>query len=251
MLELKNVTKRYGKKLVLDDVSMTFKKEEITCLLGLNGVGKSTTLKAIMRLIPINRGEIALEGEGITSKNMYRLAYIPDIPIHELGRTALQNLDLAKVLYPNFDMKKAERLIKFFKLPYDKKLKELSKGNLARFNLIVGLCQYAEYLLLDEPFSGIDVFTREEFIKILKSEFLEEGQTVIITTHEIDEIQNIADTVIVLEEGQVFKTFSKKEVEAEGLTVREKMRTFYQSNGGVPCGYEGCPKSMDKGGVKQ
>lgn len=231
MLEVKNVTKRYGKRVVLDDVSMAFKKGEITCLLGLNGVGKSTTMKAIMRMIPINKGVITIDGEKISSNNMNKIAYVPDIPIHDLSWTALENLEFAKVFYPLFDMQKAKRLIEFLKLPTDKKLKELSKGNLARFNVIVGLCQYADYLLLDEPFSGIDVFTREEFIKALKSDFLNEGQTVIITTHEIDEIQNVADTIILLEEGKVFGTFTKSEAEAQGLSIVEKMRTLYQREG--------------------
>ena len=227
MIELKNVTKRYKNKTVLDDVSLEFRKGEITCLLGLNGVGKSTTMKAIMRLIPINKGSITLEGEKIGNHNIHKIAYVPDIPIHDLGWTALENLSFAQIFYPNFDIKKAERLIDFLKLPAEKKLKELSKGNLARFNLIVGLCQYSEYILLDEPFSGIDVFTREAFISALKTDFLEEGQTVIITTHEIDEIQSIADRVILLEEGQVFKSFSKAEADEEGLSIIDKMRTLY------------------------
>ena len=109
----------------------------------------------------------------------------------------------------------------------EKKLKELSKGNLARFNIIVGMCQDAPYLLLDEPFSGIDVFTRQSFINLLKSEFLEDGQTVIITTHEIDEIQDIADHIVLLEEGQVFASFSKEEAQNEGLSIVDKMRTLY------------------------
>lgn len=118
-------------------------------------------------------------------------------------------------------------MIQFFKIPTDKKLKELSKGNLARFNIIVGVCQNAPYLLLDEPFSGIDVFTRQSFISLLKSEFLEENQTVIITTHEIDEVQDLADYVILLEDGKVFANFSKEEAKAEGLSIVEKMRTLY------------------------
>lgn len=227
MLELRNVTKRYGRKVVLDNISIEFKKGAITCLLGLNGVGKSTTMKSIMGLTPINRGEILVDGEKINQKNINKLAYVPDVPIHDLGWTALQNLEFAAVFYPGFDMKKAERMIKFFKVPTNQKLKELSKGNLARFNLIVGICQNAPYLLLDEPFSGIDVFTRQSFISILKSEFLEENQTVIITTHEIDEVQDLADYVILLEEGQIFANFSKKEAEAEGLSIVEKMRTLY------------------------
>ena len=228
MLELKNVTKRYGRKVVLDDVSMSFKKGEITCLLGLNGVGKSTAMKAMTKMIPIQKGTITIDGEKVSSKNMDKIAYVPDTPIHDLGWTALENLEFAEIFYPNFRMEKAKSMIEFFKLPKDKKLKELSKGNLARFNLIVGLSQGADYVLLDEPFSGIDVFTREAFIQALKSDFLEAGQTVIITTHEIDEIQNVADTVILLEEGRVFNTFSKLAAEAEGLSIVEKMRTLYR-----------------------
>ena len=95
------------------------------------------------------------------------------------------------------------------------------------FNIIVGVCQNAPYLLLDEPFSGIDVFTRQSFISLLKSEFLEENQTVIITTHEIDEVQDLADYVILLEDGKVFANFSKEEAKAEGLSIVEKMRTLY------------------------
>ncbi|MGL4338594.1 MAG: ABC transporter ATP-binding protein [Turicibacter sp.] len=228
MIELKNVTKRYGKKIVLDDVSMQFEKGRVTCLLGLNGVGKSTTMKSIMRLIPITSGQIEVEGEKITSKNIDKIAYVADIPIHDLGWTIEENLAFAKVFYENFDEEKAKKMIKFFKVPMEKKLKELSKGNLARFNLIVGLAQNTPYILLDEPFSGIDVFTREEFIASLKSDFLEVGQTVIITTHEIDEIEQIADDIILLEEGKVFNKFSKAEAQAEGLSVVEKMRKLYK-----------------------
>lgn len=227
MLEMKNVTKRYGKKVVLDDVSIQFQKGAITCLLGLNGVGKSTTMKAIMKLIPINQGEILINQTPITSHNINQLAYVPDIPIHDLGWTIPKNLEFAQVFYEGFDIEKAWRMIKFFKVPTDKKLKELSKGNLARFNIIIGLCQNTPYLLLDEPFSGIDVFTRQTFINLLKSEFLEKDQTVILTTHEIDEVQDIADHIVLLEDGKVFATFSKDEAEKEGLTIVEKTKSLY------------------------
>lgn len=227
MLEMKNVTKRYGKKVVLDDVSIQFQKGAITCLLGLNGVGKSTTMKSIMKLVPINKGEILIDQTPITSQNINQLAYVPDIPIHDLGWTIPKNLEFAQVFYEGFDIEKAWRMIKFFKVPTDKKLKELSKGNLARFNIIIGLCQNTPYLLLDEPFSGIDVFTRQTFINLLKSEFLEKDQTVILTTHEIDEVQDIADHIVLLEDGKVFATFSKDEAKKEGLTIVEKMKSLY------------------------
>jgi len=228
VLEVNNLTKKYGRRLVLDDVSMTFERGKITCLLGLNGVGKSTTMKAIMQMIPVKSGEFLLDGEPITSKNIDRIAYVPDLPIYNMGLTCDQNLQIAAELYDDFNLEKAERLIEFLKLPRKKKLRELSKGNLARFNLIVGLCQNADVVLLDEPFSGIDVFTRETFIAAMKSEFIEPGQTVVLTTHEINEVQDVADTVILLEDGVVFKTFSKDDALAEGLSIIDKMRTLYQ-----------------------
>ncbi|MGM9988688.1 MAG: ABC transporter ATP-binding protein [Bacillaceae bacterium] len=228
MIELKNVTKKYGKKVVLDDVSATFETGKITCLLGLNGVGKSTTMKAIMRLIPISKGSITVDGEKVCERTIEKLAYIADIPTHDVGMTVDENLHFAEVFYDNFDWQKAERMITFFKLPREKKLKELSKGNLARFNIIIGLCQNTPYILMDEPFSGIDIFAREEFIAALKSDFLEPNQTVILTTHEIDEVQSIADDIILLEEGRVISKFTKEEAEREGLTVVEKMRKIYR-----------------------
>jgi len=228
MIELRNVTKKYGKKVILDDISLSFEKGKITCLLGLNGVGKSTTMKSIMGLIPINKGEILLEGKPVSRKNIDQIAFLADIPTHDLNWTVEENLKMAQVYFDSFDMAKAERMVEFFNLPKEKRLKELSKGNLARFNIIVGLSQNAPYVLMDEPFSGIDIFSREDFIASLKSDFMIEGQTIIITTHEIDEIEGIADQIILIEEGRVMRQFSKDEADKEGLSVVEKMRKIYR-----------------------
>ena len=228
MIELRNVTKKYGRKVILDDISLTFEKGKITCLLGLNGVGKSTTMKSIMGLIPINKGEILLEGKPVSRKNIDQIAFLADIPTHDLNWTVEENLKMAQVYFDSFDMAKAERMVEFFNLPKEKRLKELSKGNLARFNIIVGLSQNAPYVLMDEPFSGIDIFSREDFIASLKSDFMIEGQTIIITTHEIDEIEGIADHIVLIEEGRVMRQFSKDEADKEGLSVVEKMRKIYR-----------------------
>lgn len=228
MIELRNVTKKYGRKVILDDVSIKFEKGKISCLLGLNGVGKSTTMKSIMRLIPISSGQIFVDGEPVSEKNINKIAFLADIPTHDIGWTVEENLRIAEIYYDTFDKEKAERMVEFFKLPKNKALKELSKGNLARFSIVIGLCQNAPYVLMDEPFSGIDIFSREEFIAALKSEFMEEDQTIIITTHEIDEIEGIADEVFLLEEGQVLCNFSSAEAEKEGLSIVEKMRKIYR-----------------------
>lgn len=228
MLELKNVTKKYGRKTVLDDVSITFRKGRVSCLLGINGVGKSTTMKAIMRLIPIQSGEILIDGEKVSEKNMDKLCFIPDLPTFDMGCKVTENFAVAKVLFPKFNEKKAHEIADFFKLDTTKRLKDLSRGNLAKFNIIIGLAQNTEYVLLDEPFSGIDLFTREDFIGAFRSKFMEEGQTIIITTHEIDEIETIAEDIILLEDGHVIQTFTKEEADAQGLTIVDVMRKVYR-----------------------
>lgn len=228
MIELRNVTKKYGKKIILDDVNLAFEKGKISCLLGLNGVGKSTTMKSIMRLIPISKGQILLEGEPISEKNIDKIAFLADVPTHDLNWTVEENLKMADIFYDSFDKEKAVRMVEFFNLPKEKPLKELSKGNLARFTIVIGLSQNAPYVLMDEPFSGIDIFSREEFIASLKSEFMTENQTIIITTHEIDEIESIADHIFLLEEGKVLCNFSKEEAAKEGYTIVEKMRKIYR-----------------------
>ena len=119
-------------------------------------------------------------------------------------------------------------MAEFFRLPMKKRLKELSKGNLARFNILISMSRNAPYVLMDEPFSGIDIFQREEFIASLKTRFMAEGQTIVITTHEIDEIESIADEIIVMEEGKILTIFSKEEAEQEGHTIVEKLRTIYR-----------------------
>ncbi|WP_050613948.1 ABC transporter ATP-binding protein [Bacillus testis] len=228
MIELRNVTKKYGKKTILDDVNITFEKGKISCLLGLNGVGKSTTMKSIMKLIPITKGQILLEGQPVNERNIDKIAFLADVPTHDLNWTVEENLQMANIYYDSFNMDKAREMVAFFNLPQDRRLKELSKGNLARFTIIVGLSQNAPYVLMDEPFSGIDIFSREEFIASLKSRFMIEGQTIIITTHEIDEIETIADHVFLLEEGKVLCSFSKEEAEKEGYSIVEKMRKIYR-----------------------
>ena len=231
MLELKNVTKKYGRKIVLDNVSIQFRKGRVSCLLGINGVGKSTTMKAICRLIPIHGGEITVDGARICEKNIDKICFIPDLPIFDLNCRVTENFRIARVLFSNFDEKKAKEISEFFQLDQTKRLKDLSKGNLAKFNLIIGLAQNAEYVLLDEPFSGIDLFTREDFIGAFRSKFMKEGQTIIITTHEIDEIEGIAEDIILLDDGRVIKTFTKEEAQAEGLNIVETMRKVYRGGG--------------------
>ncbi|MDD6771184.1 ABC transporter ATP-binding protein [Inconstantimicrobium porci] len=230
MIEVKNIVKKYKRKTVLNDVSFTIKEGRITCLLGINGVGKSTTLKAIMGLIPINSGEILIDGEKISPSVYNKIAFIPDVLENYPNFTIAEQFEFMSTFYDNWDNDKAERMLQYFKLTKDKKISELSKGNAARVKLITGFAQKSKYLLMDEPFSGIDFLTREDFIGAMTGEFAEDGQSIVITTHEIMEIENIADDVILLEDGKVVKQFSaEEEREMNGQSIIDVMREVYRN----------------------
>lgn len=230
MIEIKNVVKKYGKIKALDDVSVNIEEGKITCILGINGVGKSTLLKSIMGLVPINSGEILIDGEKIGTEIYNKMSMIPDVNVHYKKMTIEEIFDFMEIFYKNWDTDKAYRMLDYFKLSKEKKISELSKGNIARVKIIIGFAQNSKYLLLDEPFSGIDLFTREDFIGAITGEFLEEGRSIILTTHEIEEIEHIADNVILIDSGRVIKEFSaEEEREQFGKSIVDVMREVYKN----------------------
>lgn len=228
MIEVKNAVKKYRKVKAMDDLSFCVNEGKITALLGLNGAGKSTTMKAIMGLIKLDSGEILVDGEKFSSKTLQKVSLIPDVPVHYPNMTIKEMFSYMEVFYDNWSMEKAYEMMKVFKLTEDKKISDLSKGNVARVKLIVGFAQCPKYLLMDEPFSGIDIFTREDFIKTMIN-YMNEDTTILLTTHEIKEIENLADEVILVEEGKVINQFNVEDVRSEeGLSMVDKIREVYK-----------------------
>lgn len=227
MIEVKNVKKKYKKVKALDDVSFNIEEGKITCILGVNGVGKSTILKAIAGLVKPNSGEILIDGEKFNQQTYNKLAFVPDIDIHFNHLNIKETFDFMKLFYKNWDEKRAYEILKMFSLTDDRKISELSKGNKARVKIIIGFAQRAKYILLDEPFSGIDIFKREQFIKAMLT-FMKDDESIVITTHEIDEIEQIVDDVIILNNGKIKQIFNAEEVrQNEGKSILDKMREVY------------------------
>jgi ABC-2 type transport system ATP-binding protein len=229
MIEVKQVTKRFGRKKVLNDVSFTANKGEITCLIGINGVGKTTTLKAIMGLTPINKGQILIDNEKI-NKNIYeKITFIPDAITMPAQMTILEAMQFMQDFYKSWNQERANELLGFFKLKVNDQISELSKGNVAKLNLLLGLSLDVEYILMDEPFSGIDIFSREQIADVFTSHLIED-RGVIITTHELNDIEHLIDKVILLDNGLVLKEFHAEEIRSqEGKSVVDVMREVYQA----------------------
>lgn len=228
MIEVKNVKKQYGRKQILNDLTFTAQKGEITCLIGINGVGKTTIMKSIMALTPINSGEILIDGEKIRKESFEKITFIPDT-IAMLPKIKISDaLQFMADFYKSWNPKRADELLQFFKLDPTDRIANLSKGNMAKVNLLLGLALDVDYLLMDEPFSGIDLFSREQIAEVFTSHLIED-RGVIITTHEINDIEHLIDKAVLIDNGQVVKEFSVEEVrENEGKSVIDIMREVYR-----------------------
>jgi ABC-2 type transport system ATP-binding protein len=228
MIEVKNMTKKFGRKKVLDGISFTANQGEITCLIGLNGAGKTTILNAIMGLTPIQTGQTLHNGEPIRKESYEKISYIPD------AITMLPQMKISEAMkfmadfYQGWNQERANQLLAFFSLSENERISSLSKGNVAKVNILLGLSLDVDFILMDEPFSGIDLFSREQIAEVFTSHLVE-NRGVIITTHEINDIEHLIDKVILLNDGKVLKEFRTEDVrENEGKSVVDVMREVYQ-----------------------
>lgn len=228
MIEVKGISKKYGFKKVLKDVSFTVNKGEITCLIGINGTGKSTTLKSIVGLTPFDRGDILIDGISVKKRRSENVAFIPDHTTMPSGMKIKQAFQFMKDFYPRWNERRAQELMEYLGLSGEQKIGELSKGNAAKVNLILGLSLNTDYVLLDEPFSGVDVFAKEKIRALFSSHFIED-RGILLTTHEIDEVEHLLDRVVILSEGTIVKDFYTEQVRMdEGKSVIDMLREVHE-----------------------
>ncbi|MBE4906509.1 ABC transporter ATP-binding protein [Bacillus luteolus] len=228
MIEVIGVEKKYGFKKILKGVSFTANKGEITCLIGINGVGKTTILNAIMALTPISKGQILIDGEPLDKHSFEKITFIPDAITMLPHMTIAESMEFMRDFYTCWNQERANELLGFFRLNQSDRVSSLSKGNKAKVNLLLGLALDVDYVLMDEPFSGIDMFSREEIANVFTSHLIE-NRGVIITTHEIGDIEHLLDKVVLLDDGMVTKEFSAEDArELEGKSVIDVMREVYQ-----------------------
>lgn len=228
MIELKSVSVNYGKKEILTDVSFSIKKGEVTVLIGENGAGKTTLMNTIMQLVPNYKGEITLDDKPLSKDDLNRISYIPDKLSALPEDKSHEFLEWLSIYYTSYNPERAVELLKFFNLKPNTKVKELSRGNRAKFNMVTGLCLDSDYVIMDEPFAGIDLFTREEIAEVFTSKLIE-GKGVLISTHEINEIEFLVDRVILIKDKTVVLDFYPEAVrEQTGMGVVDVMREVYR-----------------------
>lgn len=224
MLEIRNISKFYGFTPAVKAVSFTAKGGEIIGLLGENGAGKTTLIKTIMGFLPHEKnGDILLDGEPIRQKDLSRIAYASSEHTFFGGLTPKEHLEFYKAVYPKFDEKRFALLMEFFGLPMNKAVRHFSLGMKNQFEVTLALSQGADYILMDEPFSGSDIFGREDFYKLMLA-ILRPDETVILSTHLIEEVRYLLTRVLVIQKGELIADKDLSELEEEGTELTDWLK---------------------------
>lgn len=202
MIEIKNVSKNYGKTNALNNVSFNLKEGQIVGLLGPNGSGKTTLIKILNGLLKDYRGDIKIDGNEIGVKTKSIISYLPDVSYFANWMNGEKAIGLFKDMYADFDEGKLKTLLESLKIDLKQPLKSMSKGMKERFQLALVMSRNAKIYILDEPIGGVDPAARELILNTILNNY-NEGSIVLISTHIISEIENIFDSVIFLKEGQI------------------------------------------------
>jgi len=225
MHEIKNMTKAYDGKTALKDISITFPRGEIIGLFGENGAGKTTLMKSILGFHSY-LGEITLDGMPVNTKNIARLSFATSEHSFFPNLTPKAHRDFYKEHFPAFSDQRFRGLMEFFALPMHKALKHFSMGQKNQFEVILALCQGADYILMDEPFAGNDVFNREDFYKVLLG-ILEPHETVILSTHLIEEVSDFIGRAVLIRRGQIIGDTTTAELDERGQTLMNYIKETY------------------------
>ncbi len=214
IIEIKNLTKYYGKIRGVIDLSLDLVKGEIFGFIGPNGAGKSTTIRSILNLVNKTSGEVLfngrpLEKNDILSKRL--IGYLPsEVHVYE-DLTVKQMLDFHEQIFKEDLSIRRKELVERLQLDETKKVEELSFGNLKKVGIVLALMHNPEFVILDEPTSGLDPIIQKEFFNILLEE-KQKGTTIFYSTHVLSEVSKICDRVGIIKNGQLLKVEPVKEL---------------------------------------
>ncbi|GAB3047360.1 ABC transporter ATP-binding protein [Virgibacillus ainsalahensis] len=224
MIQLENVTKKYLNHKAIDQCSTKLKSGKIIGVIGENGSGKTTFLKLLAGLLRPTTGKVLIDSKQVNRQISNKLAYLTDSDYFYPYFTIEELIHFYQNQFADFDKDKAHEIASFMKIDLKRKMKYLSKGNRSRVKLIVTLARKAPYVVLDEPFSGLDPLVRKALINgIIKFADMEQ-QTLILTTHEIREVETILDEVLLLKRGRILAHQEVEQIREEyGINVIDWM----------------------------
>ena len=221
VIEARGLRKSFGTTIALDGIDLRIEEGRILGLIGPNGAGKSTALNAILGLIPY-QGELRVLGRNPWNERdqlMRDVCFIADVAVLPRWIKVSQALDYVAGIHPRFDRAKAEAFLAKTTIRRTSKVRELSKGMVAQLHLAVVMAIDARLLVLDEPTLGLDILYRKQFYDSLLNDYFDRTRTIIVTTHQVEEIQNVLTDVMFIDRGRIVFGCSMEEFESRYLEV--------------------------------
>lgn len=229
LLQLYHVTKKYKKHVAIDDVTLSLPAGKIIGLLGPNGSGKTTLIKLMNGLLHPTTGDIVIDGYRPSVETKKIVSYLPDTSYLRENMKIKDALTLFEDFYNDFSREKAEHLLEDLDLNPDEQLKNLSKGNKEKVQLILVVSRQAKLYILDEPIGGVDPAAREYILRTIINNYCEDA-SVVISTHLIAEIEPILDEIVFLKEGKVILQGNTDDIREEyGKSIDSLFREKYKA----------------------
>ncbi len=220
-IEARGLRKTFGATVALDGIDLQIEKGRIVGLIGPNGAGKTTALNAIVGLIPYE-GELTVLGRNpwVQRDDLMRdVSFVADVAVLPRWIKVWDVLDYASAVHPRFDRAKAEGLLAKTTISRNSKVRELSKGMVTQLHLAMVIAVDARLLVLDEPTLGLDLLYRKEFYDTLINDYFDGNRTILVTTHQVEEIEHVLTDVLFIDRGRLVFESSMEGVESRYLEV--------------------------------
>ena len=215
VIEARGLTKRYKRTVAVDNIDLEIPSGRIVGLIGPNGAGKTTALKAILGLATYE-GELSVLGKNPSKDRaalMEDVCFIADVAVLPRWIRVWQLIELTEKIHPRFSREKCLKYLDSTKITPDHKVKQLSKGMVVQLHLAIVMAIDVKLLVLDEPTLGLDILFRKQFYTNLLNDYFDEERTIIITTHQVEEIEHILSDLIFIQDGRIALDCSMEEVQ--------------------------------------
>jgi ABC-2 type transport system ATP-binding protein len=220
-IESRGLRKSYGQTIALDGIDLRVEDGRILGLIGPNGAGKTTALNAMLGLTPY-QGELRVLGRDPWAERdrlMRDVCFIADVAVLPRWARVSQALDYVAGVHPRFDRAKAESFLAKTTIRHSSKVRELSKGMVAQLHLALVMAIDAKLLVLDEPTLGLDILYRKQFYDSLLNDYFDRNRTIVVSTHQVDEIQNVLTDLMFIDRGRIVLSCSMEEFESRYVEV--------------------------------
>lgn len=221
IVEIKGLTKTYGKVNAVDNVSFTLEEGKIYGLLGRNGAGKTTIMHMITAQLFRTGGELTVFGEDPFENDrvLSQICFIKESQKYPENFRVIDVLNVSPLFFPNWDKELADSLVQDFQLPLKRRVKKLSRGMLSSVGIIVGLASRAPLTVFDEPYLGLDAIARNLFYNRLLEDYAEHPRTIVLSTHLIDEVSRLLEHVLVIDQGKLIMNEEADRLRGKASTV--------------------------------